>query len=193
MHYRLRDPITGRFIKKASSKGRRITKRRLVKKSAKRMRATESGKNVSLENVRNGTSDNIEDVYDRIIKTKLPGLSNRERMSLVDRMVMFGRNIKNIDDIYEFVDIFNWDQFIWAGEKENDNIIIAIQKYYNISNEDAQFIYYVLDMICRQIPFDGISTYDVVKISTDSLMKYYDEEEYGEKALRYRSYLGLEN
>lgn len=191
MHRRLRDPITGRFIKKASSKGRRISKKRLVKKSAKRMRALESGKNVSLENVRNGTSDNIEDVYDRIIKTKLPGLSNRERRSLVDRMVMFGNNIKNVDDIYEFVDIFNWDQFRWNGEKENDNTIIAIQKYYNISNEDAQFIYYVLEMICNQIPYDGISEYDVVTISTNSLMNYYDEEEYGEKALRYRSYLGL--
>lgn len=192
MHLRLRDPITGRFIKKASSKGRRgITKNRLVKKSAKRMRAAESGRNVNPVNVRNRIPDNIENIYDVIIKTRLPGLPNQERRNLVNRMVIFGRNIKNIDDIYEFVDIFNWDQFRWSGEKENDNTIIAIQKYYNISNEDAQFIYYVLDMICMQIPFDGISTYDVVKISTDSLMKYYDEEEYGEKALRYRSYLGL--
>lgn len=187
MRHRLRDPVTGRFIKKASSKGRKILKSRRAsaKRVPKRMRATEAGGNVVDESI------SIENVYDRIIKTRLPDLPVHERINLVNRMVMFGSDINNIDDIYEFVDIFNWDQFIWAGEKENDNIIIAIQKYYNISNEDAQFIYYVLDMICSQIEYDGISKYDVVKISTDNLMKYYDEELYEEKALRYRSYLGL--
>ena len=116
MRHRLRDPVTGRFIKKASSKGRKIQKSRRAsaKRVPKRMRATEAGGNVVDESI------SIENVYDGFIKTRLPDLPVHERINLVNRMVMFGSDITNIDDIYEFVDIFNWDQFRWKEEKEND-------------------------------------------------------------------------
>lgn len=165
MRHRLRDPITGRFIKKASKKS--------VRRVAKRMRAIESGK----------PTISIEVIYGQIIDKELSGkeLPQEQRKQLIDRIITLANNVKEID-IQDFELFFNWSLDYNWDKDTNNNQIHSIKKYHKISFEDAVFIYHVLETICQQLPYDEMN----VNKSIKSLLMYYgdynDTEE--EKAVK---------